>query len=135
MSGVEVAGVVLGTLPILISALEKYRDALDPTVSFIKWKGVLPLLLQQLRVQHVRYQEVQRLILYTVASHEQVDNLIANPGGPLWQDPDFEPRLRTTLGLAYPAFVETISTLEEVLGRFSRYIKIEDDVGHPQALF
>lgn len=34
MSGVEIAGLVLGAIPLVIAALEHYEDALDPTIAF-----------------------------------------------------------------------------------------------------
>jgi hypothetical protein len=49
MSGIEVAGLALGALPILIAALESYNESLDPVKSFINWERELPKFIRKLR--------------------------------------------------------------------------------------
>jgi hypothetical protein len=41
MSGFEVAGILLGAIPLVISALEHYESALDPAIAFVKWQREL----------------------------------------------------------------------------------------------
>lgn len=41
MSSIEIAGLVLGALPLLISALEHYKDITDPVKVFFRFKGEL----------------------------------------------------------------------------------------------
>lgn len=48
MSGIEVAGVILGALPLIIPALENYNGSLEATVAFFKWKGQLSAALRSL---------------------------------------------------------------------------------------
>lgn len=48
MSGVEIAGLVLGAIPLVIAALEHYEDALDPTIAFLMWNRELSAAIQNL---------------------------------------------------------------------------------------
>jgi hypothetical protein len=48
MSGIEVAGLILGALPLIIAALENYSGGLEATVAFFRWKGQLTAALQSL---------------------------------------------------------------------------------------
>ena len=48
MSGVEIAGLLLGAIPIVIAALEFYQVALDPTIAFIRWNRELSMAIQNL---------------------------------------------------------------------------------------
>ena len=48
MSGFEIAGLVLGALPILISALENYKAGKGPVASWRKWRGLLDILIHRL---------------------------------------------------------------------------------------
>lgn len=49
MSGFEVAGIVLGVLPIVISAISDYKQKRGLLASFIKSRGLLDDLLHELR--------------------------------------------------------------------------------------
>lgn len=48
MSGVEIAGLVLGAIPIVYAALENYERALDPMKAFARWRGELEKLIKDL---------------------------------------------------------------------------------------
>jgi len=48
MSGIEIAGLVLGAIPLVISALEHYENSLDPTIAFIRWNRELSTAIQKL---------------------------------------------------------------------------------------
>ena len=48
MSGLELAGVVLGALPLVIAALENYNGGLEGAVAFFKWRGELSAAIQSL---------------------------------------------------------------------------------------
>ena len=51
MSGFEVAGVVLGVIPLAISALEHYKAGKGVASSFLKWRGLLDTLIFRLKLQ------------------------------------------------------------------------------------
>jgi len=51
MSGFEVAGVILGAIPLLISTLEHYRSGKGAASSFIKFHGHLDTLIFRLKLQ------------------------------------------------------------------------------------
>jgi hypothetical protein len=52
----EIAGLVLGAVPLLISALEHYEDFVEPTVAFFKWKGQLSQATRRLQMGHTVYE-------------------------------------------------------------------------------
>lgn len=49
MSGIDVAGLVLGALPIVISALENYKAGQGVVASLMKWRGLLDTLIHRLQ--------------------------------------------------------------------------------------
>ncbi|KAI1131065.1 hypothetical protein F5Y10DRAFT_234180, partial [Nemania abortiva] len=51
MSGLEVAGVVLGVIPLVISALEHYKASKGVLAAFFKYKGRLDTLIFKLKMQ------------------------------------------------------------------------------------
>jgi hypothetical protein len=48
MSGIEIAGIVLGAIPLVIAALEHYEQALDSAIAFRKWNRELSAAIQGL---------------------------------------------------------------------------------------
>ncbi|KAI1409484.1 hypothetical protein F5Y13DRAFT_181986 [Hypoxylon sp. FL1857] len=55
MSGFEVAGVILGAIPLVISALEHYKTGKGVLVSFVKWDGQLDTLIEKLEDQRLSF--------------------------------------------------------------------------------
>ena len=49
MSGFEIAGLVLGALPIVVSALESYKAGQGLVASLMKWRGLLDTLIHRLQ--------------------------------------------------------------------------------------
>ncbi|KAK0668907.1 hypothetical protein QBC41DRAFT_320875 [Cercophora samala] len=55
MSGFEVAGVVLGAIPLVIAALEHYQAGKGAVASFLKYGGLLENLILRLKIQQHLY--------------------------------------------------------------------------------
>ncbi|KAI1134856.1 hypothetical protein F5Y05DRAFT_193231 [Hypoxylon sp. FL0543] len=55
MSGFEIAGVILGAIPLLISALEHYKANKGILASFVKWDGQLDTLVERLEDQRLSF--------------------------------------------------------------------------------
>jgi hypothetical protein len=74
MSGIEVAGLVLGALPILISALEGYSKGLQPLKTFFKGhKPQLMALIRCLKHQKFLFRQNMRRLLLAAAPIEEHD--------------------------------------------------------------
>ncbi|KAI0834505.1 hypothetical protein F5Y06DRAFT_300610 [Hypoxylon sp. FL0890] len=55
MSGFETAGVILGVIPLVISALEHYKANKGVLASFVKWDGQLDTLIERLEDQRLSF--------------------------------------------------------------------------------
>ncbi|KAK2049548.1 hypothetical protein LZ31DRAFT_316865 [Colletotrichum somersetense] len=107
----EIAGLVLGAVPLLISAIEHYEDFVEPTVAFVKWKGQLSKVTRRLLMGHTAYEQNMRLLLKQVVSNEDLVDMISNPQSDDWKSEWLVRDLREKLGSAYqPAF----STIQEI---------------------
>lgn len=51
MPALEICGVVLGVIPLVISALEHYKDGKSVAAAIIKWRGQLDTLISRLKNQ------------------------------------------------------------------------------------
>lgn len=72
MSGFEIAGVVLGAVPLIISALEYYRSGKSTVSASIKWHSQLDTLIFRLKLQYTLFY-LDILELLKAARVEELD--------------------------------------------------------------
>jgi len=108
MSGIEVAGLVLGSLPLIISALEHYESSLDRALAFFKWKGELDKAMRELWIQHSSYEMTLRSLLVGVVEDGDLEEMLVQPHSPLWKRPEVTDGLQYKLGAAYRVYEYTV---------------------------
>ncbi len=124
-TGVEIASLVLGSIPILISALEHYEAILEPTAAFFHWKGMLPTIIRELYMTRVSYDQTIRLLLKPIASRENVDRMMDDPASELWLEGDVADALRVKLEAVYDPCMQTIKEMTENLVEIAQHLNIE----------
>lgn len=124
VTGVETAGLVLGAIPLIISALEHYDDFAAPTKAFIHWKQNLQRLIQELYVIHVSYDQAIRLLLKPFARLEDQITMVEDPRSDLWTKGDIADNLRDKLGLVYSPFIFTVNEVSEILVEIASCLNI-----------
>lgn len=131
MSGFEIAGVVLGGLPLLISAIEysgkvkkygksywRFRDAyLKETAQISHCQTIFQLHLQEL---------LQPLLVVEVIDLVQYEDLLAKPGSNEWKEVSVEESLATRLAGTYDQYLTTLRALQEIIVRLSQKAKTQD---------
>lgn len=87
MSGVEVAGLVLGAFPVFLEAIKAYRDAHDKIQTFKSSIRQLQLVDAQFRVCQLNFFNECRLLLNLILSNELVSKeMIQNTNHKMWRD-------------------------------------------------
>lgn len=136
MSGVEVAGLVLGCLPLIIQGacicvfsteaetngpdknlgIETYNEGLDPIKSFMRWERELPQFIRKLRNQHVHYAQSIRILLEPITTEVELSEMFADPGASqqLWKSKDMANKLQERLQESYEAYQSTIADIERI---------------------
>lgn len=153
MSGVEVAGLILGAFPLTISALEHYRETAETLGIF--WKVNTRLYLFhppsnllvligyyiQIRRSYKTWihglnicklafeQNLEEFLLPLIADEEELQQLIAEPHGPAWKNPELEKRLRQRLPKSYDLYLESIERIQDVM------IDLKSELGMDKAGF
>ena len=114
MSGIEVAGIVLGALPLVISALENYKAGKGAMSSILKWKGHLDHLIFQLKVQHKTfYLHISTLLLDAgVGEIDDKRDLTENECASILRDAKTGYELKKYLGNVYGLFLEILGRYE-----------------------
>jgi hypothetical protein len=117
MSGFEVAGVVLGAIPLVISALEHYRNGKGTASSFVKWRGHLDTLIFRLKLQQTFFY-LDILELLRVANVDQLEDrvdLTEEECIVILSDAKTGKGVRKFLGPLYNTFIEILARYETCL--------------------
>ncbi|KAG5810240.1 hypothetical protein H9Q74_006580 [Fusarium xylarioides] len=129
MSGFEIAGIVLGSIPLLISAIEHYSDSLDRATAFFKWKDGLNSVLREFWYQHSSFELTLRNILKDVASPSEIEEMIGDPHHELWKSRDLSQALQEMLKFAYRPYISTIKDMHTCMKRLASHLDIDRDAG------
>ncbi|EXJ69790.1 uncharacterized protein A1O5_06861 [Cladophialophora psammophila CBS 110553] len=128
MSGIEVVGLALGAFPILISALEHFRDSAAILRNWWRFEREFNNFKLQIEYQHQRLKQNLELNLLPLVVDDDVRlrALVAHPGGPRWQDRDLEEKLKQRLQENYSLYMDTVKIMNEVMGE----LKAKVSTGH-----
>ncbi|KAL8994644.1 MAG: hypothetical protein Q9169_005445 [Polycauliona sp. 2 TL-2023] len=131
LSGVEVAGLVLATLPLVIDCLEHYNEGLKPLRDFVKYRQKIIQLALELRKQRRElYGTCERLLAGVVESEEQSAHLLHDPLSPDWKEESLVSKLQERLGGSYTLYFDIIHSLAGTLTQFAHQIGL-DGQGKP----
>ena len=112
MSGIEVAGLLLGAFPILISGLDSTRKGYQGIESWWKIRAKYNKCLNAVKAEHVIFKmnliEVLRTISY---DEDELNRLLAHPGGAEWSSDDLERRLKDRLPMSHQAYIDTMEAM------------------------
>lgn len=115
MSGIEVAGLVLGSIPLLISALEHYADGVSTIQRWRKYDQERKSLIRQLKTQSMRMQNVCELLITGLVPPSLVDSMIKDPAGSFWRSENFQRKLRARLCDSLDVFEATVVEMRDAI--------------------
>lgn len=118
MSGIEIVGVLLGSLPLAISALEHYKEGMDVIDDFRYYHSVLKSLKTKLDIQQELYRNTLKRLLLSELSLAEVHALFPEPGSegrdPLWGTKDIEEKLSRKLGDKFGLFMDVVKAVRKL---------------------
>lgn len=123
MSGLEVAGVVLGALPLVISALEHYAKGVEGVIRYYKYKIQLKTLIDAIKTQKVIFSDTLEQLLIGIVRIEEMAELIANPAA----QPEADLRLKKRLRDGYDIYFANVRGMEAALATIIIRLKLGDD--------
>lgn len=116
MSGIEIAGLVLGALPLVVSALDKYKTAGNAFKRFAwKWRYEIGCLSRCVKTQHVLYRNSLRILLAAAGE----DLLAGSDPADLLAQPAVQARLAKYLEEA-----DTIEVFVDVVERYKSSLDV-----------
>lgn len=111
MSGIEVVGLVLGTIPLILTAIEKYKAV----QSWKKYSRELSSLRRSLSANLKILESTLERLLTGLVAETELEEMISEPFGPLWKDKRIHGAIRTRLWNSYKIFEDTVEDMNEAI--------------------
>lgn len=111
MSGLEIAGVVLGSIPLLISALEHYQQGIRTVQRWLKYDREIRCLIRNLKSENCKLENVCEKLLIGLVPDHCIEAMVAKPFGELWQDKDIQDKVRSRLWRSFSVFERTVQDM------------------------
>ena len=126
MSGIEAVGLLLGAYPLLMSALEHFRQGAELLEDWWRIKKEYKQCKNEIKVHELAFESnMERFLLPLIVDDDDVDALIAEPGGPAWKDPSLEETLKQRLPKSYDLFLDTISDIKSTMDGLKEELGVE----------
>ena len=111
------AGLTVGIVPLIISALENYERTFQPLIIFSRdCRKEVERFLLTLRVQRTAFTNVCQLLLSVVtARRNDIPRMFNDNRHPLWQDQTFRDELRSRLGESFNACEAAVTLVQQAL--------------------
>ncbi|KAF5665565.1 hypothetical protein FCIRC_10492 [Fusarium circinatum] len=127
MSGLEIAGIVLDSIPLLIIALEKYTEGLSTLQRWRKYKRELQTLIRNLETERIKLQNVCEKLLLDLVPHYKIEALIDDPMGNLWREEEMLKKVQLRLGNGFKVFQDTANDLRAKVFDLKRLIESQGE--------
>ncbi len=126
LTGVETAGLCLAAFPILVSALENYREGFEPLKEWWMFRTEFITFIDDLDTQkNLFYNNLEKLLIPFIESDNEMNDLLNDPTGALWQGPRLEERLQARLSNSYDNYMRIIQKVLKITEELKRLLGIE----------
>ncbi|CAM1501434.1 Fc.00g034180.m01.CDS01 [Cosmosporella sp. VM-42] len=115
MSGFEIAGAVLGSIPLLISTLEYYKNGLRTIQRWRKYDKELQSLIRNLETERVKLQNICEKLLDGLVPPSRIDAMVENPLGDLWMEEEAQKKIRARLWRSWGVFERTLRDIQTAI--------------------
>jgi hypothetical protein len=127
MSGLEVLGIVLGGLPLVLSALKNYKHFREGVTRWRRYSSEMASVIRQLQSQECILTDLCEKLLEDLGLGSRIDAMIKDPFGPLWQDDRVMDKLRQLLYRDYTVFEATIGEMSTAIDEIKKKIGLGPD--------
>jgi Tfp pilus assembly protein PilO len=131
MSGIEVVGLVLGAVPLVISALEHYAEGVETIRRAVRYKKELTDLVHDLQAEYLIYQDTTEWLLRSLVTESELQHLLEDldqyPHCARWKDQELEQSLEKQLGRSYDLYLKTVEDMNDVMKQFKARLDLSKE--------
>lgn len=127
MSGIEVAGLVLGGFPLLISAAEHYKEGFEPLRKWKRFRSQFIGFIDAVDIEKNMFDAtLERFLISADVPEEELQSFMTDPNYDGWYSEDLVEVLRSRLGPSYSVFMSTIKTLNETMADLQEILSLKN---------
>lgn len=109
MSGIEIAGLILGAFPLLIAALEKHKEAAVALGDWWKIRQIYQECIRLINCERTLFDQNLRGLLGPVLyDHSTLDELVTDPFGEQWRSESLAASLEDLLPTSHEIYIGII---------------------------
>ena len=128
-TGIEIAGVVLATFPIIINALEHCGEGYDFIKSWTKSRADFQAFKTDFIRSKILFRQHTEILLSPIIDNdEELSNMLENSDNSRWKDSELEMKLKRRLSgeCEYENFMATIADTAKLLNELQMQLNITD---------
>jgi hypothetical protein len=127
VTGVEIAGIILGSIPLIISGLEHYAEGIGTIEKWWRYKKELASLKRVFGAEYDRFLNTLEELLAGIVPDAALASLLMAPGGAGWGDAELNRKLQARLRNSYISYLETINDFSEVVSILKSKLELGSD--------
>ncbi|KAK8022471.1 hypothetical protein PG993_013238 [Apiospora rasikravindrae] len=128
MSGIELAGLVLGAFPVALWGLEQYRDIAKQMGFWFQIRSEYQQSIDELIYHRLSFEgNLKLLLLPLVDDDAQLESMMVEPGGPAWKNAAIQEALEKRLQKSYRPYLSILADMERVMKELNEELAIEND--------
>lgn len=126
MSGVEIAGLILGGFPIVIHTLERYSEGVQSVKRFFRYRREFRSLIRRLGLEVEIFRNICEELLNGLVPADQIVDMLDTPGGSAWSDPRVGQLLKRRLRRSYTGYLSTVKDMILAVEEFKIRLKVKE---------
>ncbi|KAI0413522.1 hypothetical protein F5X98DRAFT_351702 [Xylaria grammica] len=127
MAGIEIAGLILGAIPLVISGLEHYSDGISTLGRYRRYKAELKILVNVLATEEARLLNICEKLLVGVVPPWKIEGMIKHPLDDLWKDDEIQQKIRFRLWRSYAVFEKTAKDVHDAIREMETRVGLQPD--------
>jgi hypothetical protein len=127
MSGFEIVGVILGSLPIVVKTAENYSKIADSLVKWKRYRFELRKLVNDVDIERLNFESLcKQLLKCTDLPFERQNEVLEGNDAHAWGAADVGRALRKKLGQTHGASVFLLDSMSEDLMKLQEMLSSKD---------
>lgn len=126
MSGIEVAGLVLGAIPLVIAAFDVYKGTVSKVSKWRRYTREVDRIVRSLRLEHARLESICEKLLGGLVPGTEIEAMMKDPSGPLWKAKDLHEKMGGRLWKSGPDFMGTIEDINHAIDEIKIKLNLVD---------
>ncbi|KAH7086083.1 hypothetical protein BKA63DRAFT_32446 [Paraphoma chrysanthemicola] len=126
MSGLEIAGVLLGAFPLIVTSVEHWRDVAKVGGYFWRVKQEYIACRREVQFHELLYKRnLKELLLPILHDVGDMTQLLSDPGGKGWSEEGLQDRLTNRLQESYALYMEIVNEMNEAAQKLKQELVID----------